>query len=450
MSNSLGKKITFLNLIKLTLPTVIMMIFFSLYTIIDGIFVSRFIGSNALSAINIVFPILSLLIGISIMLATGGSAIVAKLMGEGKEREARESFTLITLTSIISGIVIAIFCFIFIDKIIYLLGGTESLYKNAYIYISTMLIFTPALILKMLFDYFLITAGEPKLGLISSIIGGVTNIVLDYIFIVPLKMGLVGAALATSIGYLLPSIIGVVYFFNKKNNLHFVKPKFNIKTILDSCGNGSSEMVTQISTAVTTFLYNIIMLKYLGEDGVAAITILLYVQFLLAAAYMGFTSGASPRISYNLGKQDKHELTKIINYSYIIILVFSIFTFVMSKVFGPKVISIFAGSGTEVFNITLDGFNTFQLSFLLCGLNIFASGMFTALSNGKVSATISMLRTFVFLSLGILFLPGIIGINGIWIAVPLAELLTLVFSVFYTYKHKNTYGYSFKMQFDSY
>lgn len=444
MTNSLGKKITFFNLIKLTLPTVIMMIFFSLYTIIDGIFVSRYVGSNALSSLNIVFPIISLLIGISIMLATGGSAIVAKLMGEGKYKEARENFTLIVLTSIISGIVIAIICFIFIDKIIYLLGGTESLYRNAYIYIVTMLIFTPALILKMLFDYFLITAGVPKLGLISSIIGGVTNIVLDYVFIVPLKMGLAGAALATSIGYLFPSIIGIVYFFNKKNNLHFVKPKFNIKTIAHSCSNGSSEMVTQASTAVTTFLYNVIMLKHLGEDGVAAITIILYVQFLLAAAYMGFTSGASPRISYNLGKKDKHELTKIISYSYIIIGLFSVVTFILAKVLGPTVISIFAGNGTEVFKITLDGFNTFQLSFLLCGLNIFASGMFTALSNGKVSALLSVLRTFVFLSIGILFLPSVLGVDGIWIAVPLAELLTLAFSIFYTFKHKNTYGYSLK------
>lgn len=446
MNNSLGKKITFFNLIKLTLPTIIMMIFFSLYTIIDGIFVSRYVGSNALSAINIIFPVLCLLIGISIMLATGGSAIVAKLMGEGKDEEARESFTLITLTSIVSGIVIAIFCFIFIDKIIYLLGGTESLYRNAYIYIVTMLIFTPALILKMLFDYFLITAGEPKLGLISSIIGGVTNIILDYIFIVPLKMGLVGAALATSIGYLLPSIIGIVYFFNKKNTLHFVKPKFNLKTILNSCSNGSSEMVTQSSTAVTTFLYNVIMMKHLGENGVAAITIILYVQLLLAAAYMGFTSGTSPRISYNFGKQDKNELSKIIKYSYTIIGLFSIITFVISKTLAPSLIAIFAGKGTEVFYITLEGFNIFQLSFLLCGINIFASGMFTALSNGKVSALLSILRTFVFLSVGILFLPSILGVNGIWIAVPLAELLTLSFSIFYTYKYKNTYGYSFISQ----
>ncbi|MDB1956957.1 MATE family efflux transporter [Clostridium tertium] len=326
MNNSLGKEVTFLSLIKFTLPTIIMMVFFSLYTIIDGIFVSRYIGSNALSAINIVYPVICILIGISVMMATGGSAIVAKFMGEAKDKEARESFTLITITSIIFGLIIAIFSLIFIKQIIYLLGSTDSLYENSHTYLFTMLLFTPVIILKMLFDYFLITAGNPNLGLLSAIIGGVTNIILDYVLIVPLNMGLVGAALATCIGYSLPSIIGIIYFFNKKNTLHFVKPKFNFKTILYSCSNGSSEMVTQISSAVTTFLYNIIMIKLLGENGVASITIVLYAQFLLVSAYIGFTSGVSPRISYNFGSKNKQQLYKIIKYSYIFIMLFSIST----------------------------------------------------------------------------------------------------------------------------
>lgn len=444
MNNSLGKKITFLNLIKLTLPTVIMMVFFSLYTIIDGIFVSRYVGSNALSAINITYPIISILIGISVMMATGGSAIVAKLMGEGKNMEAKESFTLITITSIVFGLIIAIFSLLFIKKIIYLLGSTDSLYENSHTYLFTMLLFTPVIILKMLFDYFLITAGNPNLGLVSSIIGGVTNIILDYVFIVPLNLGILGAALATCIGYLLPSIIGIIYFFNKKNTLHFVKPKFNLKTILHSCSNGSSEMVTQISSAVTTFLYNIIMINLLGENGVAAITIVLYSQFLLVSAFIGFTSGVSPRISYNFGSKNKEELNKIVKYSYSFIVLFSIFTFAISKHLSPLLVSIFAGHGTEVYHISLNGFNLFQVSFLLCGINIFTSGMFTAFSNGKVSALLSLLRTFVFLSSGIIFLPSFIGVNGVWLAVPLAEILTLAFSLFYIYKHKHTYGYSFK------
>ncbi|MBU6136053.1 MATE family efflux transporter [Clostridium tertium] len=444
MNNSLGKEVTFLSLIKFTLPTIIMMVFFSLYTIIDGIFVSRYIGSNALSAINIVYPVICILIGISVMMATGGSAIVAKFMGEAKDKEARESFTLITITSIIFGLIIAIFSLIFIKQIIYLLGSTDSLYENSHTYLFTMLLFTPVIILKMLFDYFLITAGNPNLGLLSAIIGGVTNIILDYVLIVPLNMGLVGAALATCIGYSLPSIIGIIYFFNKKNTLHFVKPKFNFKTILYSCSNGSSEMVTQISSAVTTFLYNIIMIKLLGENGVASITIVLYAQFLLVSAYIGFTSGVSPRISYNFGSENNEQLHKIIKYSYIFIMLFSISTFIISKYLSPLLISIFAGNGTELYDITLNGFNLFQISFLLCGVNIFTSGMFTAFSNGKVSALLSLLRTFIFLSSGIIFLPSLIGVNGVWLAVPLAEIMTLVFSLFYIYKYKNIYGYSYK------
>lgn len=444
MNNSLGKKITFLNLIKLTLPTVIMMVFFSLYTIIDGIFVSRYVGANALSAINITYPVICILIGISVMMATGGNAIVAKLMGEGKNKEAKENFTLITISSIVFGVTIAIFCLLFIKKIIYLLGATDSLYENSHTYLFTTLLFTPVIILKMLFDYFLITAGNPNLGLLSSIIGGVTNIVLDYVFIVPLNMGLLGAALATCIGYSLPSIIGIIYFFNKKNTLHFVKPRFNLKTLLHSCINGSSEMVTQISSAVTTFLYNIIMIKLLGENGVASITIVLYSQFLLVSACIGFTSGVSPRISYNFGSKNNEQLNKIVKYSYSFIVLFSIFTFVISKYLSPLLVSIFAGHGTEVYHITLNGFNLFQISFLLCGVNIFTSGMFTAFSNGKVSALLSLLRTFVFLSSGIILLPSLIGVNGVWLAVPLAETLTLAFSLFYIYKHKNTYGYSYK------
>lgn len=444
MNNSLGKEVTFLSLIKFTLPTIIMMVFFSLYTIIDGIFVSRYIGSNALSAINIVYPVICILIGISVMMATGGSAIVAKFMGEAKDKEARESFTLITITSIIFGLIIAIFSLIFIKQIIYLLGSTDSLYENSHTYLFTMLLFTPVIILKMLFDYFLITAGNPNLGLLSAIIGGVTNIILDYVLIVPLNMGLVGAALATCIGYSLPSIIGIIYFFNKKNTLHFVKPKFNFKTILYSCSNGSSEMVTQISSAVTTFLYNIIMIKLLGENGVTSITIVLYAQFLLVSAYIGFTSGVSPHISYNLGSENKQQLYKIIKYSYIFIMLFSISTFIISKYLSTLLISIFAGNGTELYDITLNGFNLFQISFLLCGVNIFTSGMFTAFSNGKVSALLSLLRTFIFLSSGIIFLPSLIGVNGVWLAVPLAEIMTLVFSLFYIYKYKNIYGYSYK------
>lgn len=441
MENSLEKKVTLTSLIKYTLPTVIMMIFFSLYTIVDGMFISRFVGANALSSTNIVYPVINILIGIGVMFATGGSAIVAKTMGENKNAEAREYFTLITISTIIVGIVVEIICIIFINDIIYALGSTKSLFFYCKEYLFFMIIFTPFIILKLYFDYFLVTAGVPNLGLLSSVAGGILNIVLDYVFIVQLNMGVRGAALATCIGYVLPSIVGVIYFFNKNNLLHFVKPKFNFKIISRSCSNGMSEMVTQISSGLTTFLFNIVMIKFLGEEGVAAITIMLYMQFLLNAAYLGFTSGVSPRISYNYGRQDENQVGNLFKYSIIIISAFGVITFIMSRAMSEILISLFATKGSTLFEISHNGFMIFSISFLVAGINIFGSGMFTAFSNGKISAILSLLRTFVFFLMGIFVLPRIMGVDGVWLVVPFAEVATMIVSLIFMYKYKKEYLY---------
>lgn len=441
MENSLEKKVTLTSLIKYTLPTVIMMMFFSLYTIVDGMFISKFIGANALSSTNIVYPVINVLIGIGVMFATGGSAIVAKTMGENKTEEAREYFTLITIIAIIVGIIVEIICIVFINDIIYALGSTQSLFFFCKEYLFFMIIFTPFIILKLYFDYFLVTAGVPNLGLLSSVAGGILNIALDYIFIVQLNMGVRGAALATCIGYVLPSIVGIIYFFNKKNLLHFVKPKFNFKVILRSCFNGMSEMVTQISSALTTFLFNIVMIKFLGEEGVAAITIMLYIQFLLNAAYLGFTSGVSPRISYNYGRQDENQVEKLFKYSIIIISAFGVITFIMSRSMSEILISLFATKGSTLFEVSHNGFMIFSISFLVAGINIFGSGMFTAFSNGKISAILSLLRTFVFFLMGIFVLPRIMGVDGVWLVVPFAEVATMVVSLIFMYKYKKKYLY---------
>ncbi|XTR36922.1 MATE family efflux transporter [Paraclostridium tenue] len=441
MSSSLENKISLTSLIKYTFPTVIMMVFFSLSTIIDGIFVSRYVGSNALSATNIVYPVINILIGISVMFATGGNAIVAKYMGEGKNQEAKETFTLITLSALVAGLIVSVFSTIFIKDIIYALGSTDSLYKNCYDYLIVFLIFAPVMISKLFFDYFLVTAGVPKLGLISSVSGGVINIILDYLFIVEFKMGALGAALATCISYALPAMVGVIYFSRKSNVLCFAKPKFNMKLILDSCMNGSSEMVTQMSGAVTTFLYNAAMLKFLGEDGVASITIILYVQFLLNSAYIGFTSGVSPRISYNYGSRDDEQLRKIVKYSFTIVCVFAAFIFISSRSFSNVIIGMFSPKGTALYDITLNGFMIFSFNFLVVGMNIFTSGMFTAFSNGKVSALLSILRTFILFTIGIVTLPRFLGVNGVWMVVPFAEFTTLIVSLFFINKYKYIYMY---------
>lgn len=441
MENLLEKKVTLTSLIKYTLPTVIMMMFFSLYTIVDGMFISRFVGANALSSTNIVYPVINILIGIGVMFATGGSAIVAKTMGENKNAEAREYFTLITISTIIVGIVVEIICIIFINDIIYALGSTKSLFFYCKEYLFFMIIFTPFIILKLYFDYFLVTAGVPNLGLLSSVAGGILNIVLDYVFIVQLNMGVKGAALATCIGYVLPSIVGVIYFFNKNNLLHFVRPKFNFKIISRSCSNGMSEMVTQISSGLTTFLFNIVMIKFLGEEGVAAITIMLYMQFLLNAAYLGFTSGVSPRISYNYGRQDENQVGNLFKYSIIIISAFGVITFIMSRAMSEILISLFATKGSTLFEISHNGFMIFSISFLVAGINIFGSGMFTAFSNGKISAILSLLRTFVFFLMGIFVLPRVMGVDGVWLVVPFAEVATMIVSLIFMYKYKKEYLY---------
>ena len=442
MDNSLQKRVTLLSLLKYTFPTVVMMVFFSFYTIVDGMFIAKFVGSNALSATNIVFPVINIIIGVGVMFATGGSAIVARKMGEGKDLEAKQNFTLIALTTLIVGCVIAIISIFFMKDIIYALGSTKSLYANCREYLFYMLIFTPFLILKLFFDYFLVTAGAPTLGLMSAVAGGIVNMVLDYVFIVPMNMGLKGAALATSIGYVLPSLVGIIYFLNKKNVLHFVRPKFNINVIKNSCLNGSSEMITQMSSAVTTFLFNIVMIKFLGEEGVAAITIILYVQFLLNSAYMGFTSGVQPRISYNYGSLDEEQVSKLVKYSLLIVSSFGIITFFASRIMSDILISMFATKGSTLFDITKNGFMIFSICYLVEGINIFGSGMFTAFSNGKISALISLLRTFLFFVVGMLFLPKYLGVNGVWLVVPFAEITTLSISSYFIYKYRNEYLYS--------
>lgn len=442
MSHALGKKITFPSLILYTLPTIVMMIFFALYTIVDGMFISRFVGANALSSTNIVYPVISILIGIGIMFATGGSAIVAKSMGENKPQEAREHFTLITLAAIALGCLLSIGCLLFIKQLIYGLGATDLLYNDAHAYLSVMLICSPFIILKMYFDYFLVTAGAAHLGLISSIAGGLVNVVLDYIFIVHFNMGVAGAALATCIGYVLPSLIGIIYFCNKKHMLHFTKPKFNLHIIMNSCTNGSSEMVTQLASSVTTMLYNFAMIRLLGEEGVAAITIILYIQFLLSSAYLGFTSGVSPRISYNYGRRDEGQLQKIVQYSFTLIGLFAVTSFIITSLLSGLLINLFAPVGSSLYEIALNGFKIFSLGFLISGFNIFSSGMFTAFSNGKVSALLSLLRTFVFFIVGLLILPRFLGINGVWLIVPFAELTTLVVSAIFIYRYRHTYHYA--------
>lgn len=441
MSYTTTKKFTFLSLLKFAVPAIIMMLFMSLYTIVDGIFISRFIGTNALSGLNIVYPFMSFIHAIAIMFAAGGSAIVAIKMGEGKNEDARSAFSLIIYTGIFLGISVAILGSIFINDIIRFLGASSVLEKYSYDYLRIIILFSPFSILQTLFQTFFITAGRPELGLRMTIVSGITNAVLDYVFMKTLGMGMTGAALATVSGYFIISIFGIVYFLKKRSNLYFIKVKMRWDIIKESCINGSSEMVTDISSGIVTFLFNIVMMKYMGEKGVAAITIILYSQFVFIAIYLGFSMGTAPIISYNYGNKNKNQLKRIFKICSKLIIGSSIGVFLLSLIFAKHIVGFFAPEGTEVYDIARKGFSIFAIGYLFAGYNIFSSSLFTALSNGKISAVISFLRTLVFIVVGIFFLPMLFKVNGIWLAVPFAEMLSVLVSLYFIRREKNNYGY---------
>lgn len=443
METALIKKIDFAGVIKFTAPTIIMMIFMAVYQMVDGVFISNIIGTDALSAVNIVFPAISLLIGISIMLGTGGSAVIAKNLGEGRRREANSRFTFITAVGIGVGMICAVPGFILAGPLSELLGSTPAIYSYCVDYISVLSLSAPFAVLQMLFTCFFPAAGKPRLGLAVVAAGGMANIILDWFFMAVLDMGIKGAALATGIGYAIPAVYGLIYFSIKRDGLlRFERPKAEIKMLVLACFNGSSEMVTNLANGVTTFLFNIAMMRYAGENGVAAITVALYSQFLLTAVYMGYSGGIAPVISYNYGRRDASALRDTVRISLIFIAVNSTLWFILSMALEDVICGIFVRDSAQVRNIIGEGWKMFTFTFLLSGFNIFASSMFTAYSNGMVSAVISFLRTFGFLSTSILLLPEMIGIKGIWLSIPAAECLTLCISLFFFMRYRKRYGYS--------
>ncbi|MGI6154056.1 MAG: MATE family efflux transporter [Christensenellaceae bacterium] len=443
MQNALAKEFRFGSLLKFALPTIIMMLFLSLYTMVDGIFVSRFISTTALSAVNIVYPAINVVMAVGIMLATGSSAVIARKMGEGKDTEAKENFTFIILVGIVSGLVITLLIAIFIDPLLHFLGANEAVYDFSREYAEGLFIFAAPAIVQALFQSLFVTAGKPMIGLFATVAGGIANIFLDYLFIVTLDMGIAGAAYATGIGYCIPAVFGILYFaINKKGTLYFIRPKFDGRMLFHSCTNGSSEMVTNISLAVTTLLFNLVMMDYRGEDGVAAITIVMYAQFLLVAVFLGYSTGVAPVISYKYGYGDHPQLKKVFHISMAFVILCSVIAFLAAFFGAPAIVGVFSPSGTEVYAFTLHGFKLFAISYFFTGVNIFASSLFTAFSNGKVSALISFLRTLVFLVGCILLLPMVWGIDGVWLSVPAAEALAVVVSILFLYRKRKVYHYA--------
>ena len=442
VQNKLAQPFTFLKIMKFTIPTMIMMIFMSLYQMVDGVFVSNLVGELALTALNIVYPYTSILIAIAIMLATGSSAIIALNMGQKKQREAKENFSFIVLFSILLSIFIMTISYLFIEPILTLLGTTSRIYTYCYDYLKIMILSTPFCMLQLLFQTFFVTAGKPKHGLTLTILAGILNIVFDYIFIVIFDMGIAGAAYATSMGYGIVALYGLYYFLShRKGTLYFVKPKLRLPMLKQACMNGMSEMINNLAIAITTYLFNIIGIRFLQEEGVAAISIILYAQFIMTSIFMGYASGIAPVFSYKYGANDQDQIHKIFKISISFTTIVSIFTFFLSFVVARPLSMVFASHSAYVLELSIKGFYLFSISFLFTGINIFASSLFTAFSNGKISGMLSFLRTFVFLVIALFILPALIGENGIWLAVPVAEGLALIFSIYAMVNNKDYYHF---------
>lgn len=441
-NNELAKQFTPGAILRFTLPNMIMMVFMALYTIVDGMFISRFVGSIALSATNMFYPVTSIQIAIGVMLATGGSAVIAWKLGMDEQREAKEDFTCITATAILIGLLTAAICLTFQEEILLKLGTSPAQMPDALVYGRIMLYFSPMMFLQMLFQVFFVTAGKPHLGLGLTVLGGIANMILDYLFMGPMAMGSAGAAIATGISYCIPAVAGLFYFlFVRTGTLYFVRFTVRPKMLLRTCANGSSEMVTNAAIAVTTFLFNVIFMRFWQEDGVAAITILLYYQYVFSSVFMGFAMGIAPIISFKYGAGDEPQLKTLFKTGFGFVLLCSVGVYLVAMLTMRMSLSVFTEYGGPVYNLAMEGFAIFAVQFLFMGVSIFSSGVFTAFGNGVVSALISLSRTFIFLVGSLLILPELLGEFGVWSAVPVAEFLGLLVSIRFLCWGRRRYRY---------
>lgn len=439
--NIYSKPVTLGNVLKFAIPTIAMSVFMSFYTMVDGLFVSNLIGTNALSAINLTAPIIQVVTAISTMLATGGSAVIMKKMGEQKSKEAKEDFTFLILVNVVVGMVMTVLGYSLMETIFGSMGLSSEVVGYCKSYLSYYLLFTIPILLMNNFTLYMIASEKATLSLICSVTGGVLNIILDYVFIELMKMGIAGAAIATGLGYSVTAVVGLFVFSRKKSLLHFTKPAFRFKVLANATTNGCSEMATALVTGIITMMFNWTMLHYVGEDGVAAVTIIMYVLMFASSLYTGYSYGVAPMISYYYGEKNHEKLKKLVSTSLKVIAVISVVTVVVSFAGTKPLVTIFARPDNPVYELAVTGNRICTLALFFIGFNIFASGMFTALSNGIVSAILAFSRSFVFMLITMQVLPAILGVNGIWLATPAAELMALALSIFMFAKYRKRYQY---------
>lgn len=442
MNIQLSDRFNYKRLIRFTFPSVLMMVFTSIYGVVDGFFVSNYVGKTPFAAVNFIMPFLMVVGVLGFMFGTGGSALVAKTLGEGKIKKAQEIFSFLVYITIISGVIIAIISIIFLKPIAIFLGAGESLVNDCVLYGRIILAALPFLMLQYAFSSFVITAERPQLGLIMSIVAGVLNITGDFLFISVLDMGITGAALATALGQVVGGIIPVVYFcLNKSLTLSLGKFKWDKKALMKTCTNGSSEFMSNASMSVIGMLYNFQLMKYAGENGVAAYGTIMYVNFIFLAIFIGYSTGIAPVISYHFGAKNVDELKSLFKKSCIIISVCSLAMFVISECLSYPIGKMFVGYDRELFSMTVYAFIIYSVSFLFSGVVIFGSAFFTALNDGLTSALISFLRTMVFQIVAVLILPLIWELNGIWYSIVASEIMAAIATVVFLIIKRKKYMY---------
>lgn len=442
MKIKLSDHFTYSKLLRFVFPSIIMMVFTSIYGVVDGLFVSNFAGKTAFASINLVMPFVMILGGIGFMIGTGGTALVSKVLGEGKKEKANEIFTMMIIFTLLLGALLSVIGVISMPWVAKFLGATEEMMADCVIYGRIVTGFTVAFMLQNVFQSFLIAAEKPKLGLLATVLAGITNMALDAIFIIVFKWGVAGAAIATGLSQCVGGIFPLIYFSRKNSSLlRLTKTKLEIKPILNACGNGSSELMSNISSSVVSMIYNFQLMKYVGEDGVSAYGVLMYVQFIFVAIYIGYAIGCAPITGYHFGARNHNELKNMLRKSSFLSAVSGVVLTILAILLSSPLAKIFVGYHKELYELTRHAFRLFAYSFLLAGFNIFTSSFFTALNNGAVSAAISFMRTLIFQTSSVLILPIFLGVDGIWWAITVAEFFAFILSLIFLFAKRKKYNY---------
>ena len=442
MEIKLSDHFTYRRLFRFVIPSIIMMIFTSIYGVVDGFFVSNFAGKTEFTAVNLIMPFPMLLSAFGFMVGTGGSALVSMTLGQGRKKEANEMFSMLVKVTVIVGIVISVLGILFIEEIALLLGATENLLEPCVTYGRLLLITLTPFMLQNLFQSFLVTAEKPTFGLAVTVIAGVTNMILDYVLIGVLKWGITGAALATGFSQVIGGTIPLIFFLRKNSSeLQIVPSKIDFRVLGKTCFNGSSEMMTNISLSFINMLYNLQLLKYVGEGGVAAYGVIMYVNFIFISVFLGYAIGTAPIIGYNYGAENQPEMKNVYTKSMVFNVVSGILMCIIAVALSGALSGIFVGYDPELFAMTKRAFAIYSLGFVVTGVNIYGSAFFTALGDGVLSAVLSFLRILFFQAIAVLTLPLLFEKDGVWMANATAEMIALVITVWMLAKNKKKYGY---------